>query len=152
MTLVSGVMSANASYQQGKAAKYNADYNAKLAENQAEQGQMESRENARRQLKNNQEQLSAARARFANQGAVSNAGAPLAMMGDIAGELELGVMDAYRSADIQRTQMLGQARLEKYRGKQAYSSGKLLAGTQLLSTGASLFGNYSAGKRTGTIR
>ena len=71
MTLVSGAMSAYGSYQQGKAAKYNADYNAKLAENQAEQGQMEARENVRRQSKNNESQLSAARARFANQGAVS---------------------------------------------------------------------------------
>lgn len=151
MSLVSGVLSAHQTYQQGKAAKYNADYNAKLAKNQAEQGQMEARENVRRQQKNNEAQMSSARARLANQGAIATQGAPLAVMGDIAGQLELSVLDAYRGADANRTRLLQQASLEKARGRDAMRAGRLMAFGTLAQTGATLFSNVKTGNRVGVF-
>lgn len=149
MALVSGGLAAYSSYSQGKAQQANAKYNAKVAQNQALQTNMEARENVRRQSRNNESQLSAARARLANQGSVATAGAPLALMGDVAGELELGILDAYRSADAQRSNFLAESAIEKNRGKQASGAGKLMAVSSILGAGATAYGNYQTGKRTG---
>jgi hypothetical protein len=144
-------MQARNAYQQGKAAQANHNYNAKLAEAQVEQGSMEARENVRRQSRNNESQLSAARARFANQGSIATKGAPLAMMGDIAGELELSVLDAYRGADANRSNLMMQAQMERQRGKEAKRAGKLMAISSILSTGAQAAGNIKTGQRTGVF-
>ena len=70
-------------------------------------------------------------------------------MGDIAGELELSVLDAYRGADANRTSLLNQGRMERFRGKDAARAGKLMAASTLIKTGANAYSNYSTGKRTG---
>lgn len=152
MTAVSGAVSAYSQYQQGKAQQANHEYNAQLAENQAEQGQMEARENAKRGWKNNEEQLASVRARMANEGAVGNQGAPLAVMGDIAGELELNVQDAYRGAQIQRTNLYQSAKISRREGKSANKAGKLMALGTLIKTGSSFDSNYTKGISSGVIK
>lgn len=149
MTLVSGAVSAYSSYQKGKAEDANHKYNASLAESQAKQQEMEAQENARRGWKNAEEQLASVRARLANQGSVANTGAPLAVMGDIAAELELGIDDAYRQAEIQRTNLLQEAKIQRWQGAQSKKAGKLMAVSTLLGTGADLAFKMREYKRSG---
>lgn len=151
LTAVSGAIGAYSQYQQGKAEQANHEYNAKLAENQAEQGQDEARENARRGWKNNEEQLASIRARSASSGSVSNVGSALAVMGDISAELELGVQDAYRGAQIHRTSLLKSAENSRLQGRAAAKSGRLMALGSLVGTAAKLKTNIGTYKKTGLL-
>jgi len=151
LTAVSGIASAGAAYQQGKAQEANHEYNAQLAENQAKQTELEQRENARRGRKNAEEQLATVRARNAAGGSVSNSGAALAVMGDIAGELELGVQDEFRQASIQRNHLVHSARVQRFQGRDAARSGKLLAASSLIGTGTKLSGNFKPSKSSGAL-
>lgn len=151
MSLVGGGIAAYSQYQKGAAQEANAKYNANLAESQAEMQNLEARENVRRQRRNNEQQLATARAQLAAQGSVANAGAPLELMGEIAGELELQVLDSYRKSESQRSALYNQAKLDRRKGKTASKAGKLMALSTGLSTGVDFYDKREEGKRTGII-
>ncbi|MDC0088171.1 hypothetical protein OAI07_01370 [Akkermansiaceae bacterium] len=146
---LTGVLGAVSKYQQGKAEQANHEYNAQVSENQAQQVQLEAEENARREWKNNEQQLSSARAQLANQGAVSSSGAPLSVLGDISGQLELNIQDGYRQASIQRQSLYQDAKISRVQGDNAASAGKLMAFSSLIGTGTQAFGNFKTGTSSG---
>lgn len=140
LALVGGAVSAFSSYQQGKAQEANFEYNAEVAKNNAIQTQQEGRENVRRGFENAEEQLASVRARQAAGGSISTQGAPLAVTGEIATELQLGILDNYRQTEIQRTNFINDANISRFQGEQAATSGLLQGVSGLVSTATNAFG------------
>lgn len=151
LSVVSGVMQARAQYSQAKAQEANLNYNAQLSENQAEQVQSEAVENTIRGRNNSDQQLATARARMAAQGTVSNTGSQAEVLSDIAGELEIGILDNYRTAQVQRNSLLNQAQVTRQEAKSVGSSGKLMAFSTLLSTAGSVAGSVGNAKASGAL-
>ena len=138
MTALGGAFGAYTQYQQGKAQQANHEYNAKLARNQALQLDAEARENAWRARRNNERELARVRARLANQGGASNMGSSLNVMGNVAKELELRVMDDWRAAEVKRASLMAQSAFDRTRAKQAGSIAPLMAAGTLLTTAGSI--------------
>jgi hypothetical protein len=68
------------------------DYNARVAQNEAQRTEMEARERARRMREENERALGAQRGAYAKSG-VTSAGSPLMVMAETAGLGELAVAD-----------------------------------------------------------
>ena len=146
-----GLVSAFSSYQQGKAQEANFEYNAQVARNNAIQTEQEGRENVRRGFENAEEQLASVRARQAAGGSISTQGAPLAVTGEIATELQLGILDNYRQTEIQRVNFLNDAAISSFQGEQASRSGLLQGAAGLVSTATTAFDNFSSGRSSGAF-
>jgi hypothetical protein len=149
---IGGVMGAVGQYQQGKAQEAAGKHNAQIMRNQAETTAQEARENSKRARGNNERQLASMRARLASQGTGVTEGAPLAVLGDAASELELQVLDGYRSAENHRSALLTQADTSVWKGKQAKRASRVSAFGTLLSTGYNTYSGYRTGKKTGVFK
>jgi hypothetical protein len=152
VSAVGGVMSAVGQYQQGKAAEAAGKHNAEIMRQQAETANQEARENSKRQRRNNERQLATMRANLSSQGTGVSSGAPLAILGDTASELELRVLDGYRAADNQRSQLLTQADTSVWKGKMAMKSSRVNAFGTLLNTGYKADQGYRQGVNSGTFK
>lgn len=152
---------------QGMAADYNARmandaaaYNAKLAEGEARNREVETTVGIQRQRASNREALAALRTRMAASGVQTTTGTPLILAGESAGRLEIGIQDAARTAAMQAASLRAQGRMGIWeadaRGRlglweaaQASSASR----TGMLATGiqgaASAYGQYRQGKYTG---
>jgi hypothetical protein len=119
-------------YQQGKTSKRVAEFNAKSAENQAIQEDMDSRESARRERVHNRRLASRQRARIAKTGLVET-GSPLEVMAEDAGRMELAVLDQRRNSRIKQSGLRSQAELTRAEGDAAFRAGRISAGASLLS-------------------
>jgi hypothetical protein len=150
-SLAGAGISAYSMYQQGQAQQDMAEYNAKVAENQAKHEADVSRENATRQREMNRRQISAIRARMAGSGVSLSQGSSLDVIGAAASELELATLDLFREGEARQVTYRNQAGIERWQGEQAATAGKIGAIGSLIggvaSTGQSL---YSM-RYTGTI-
>ena len=91
------------------------------------------------------------RARQAAGGSISTQGAPLAVTGEIATELQLGILDNYRQTEIQRVNFLNDAAISSFQGEQASRSGLLQGAAGLVSTATTAFDNFSSGRSSGAF-
>jgi len=98
------------------------DYNAQVAQNEAQRTEMEARERARRMREENERALGAQRGAYAKSG-VTSAGSPLMVMAETAGLGELAVADELYKADAQRSGLYTQAALERFKGNMARFEG-----------------------------
>lgn len=120
--IVGGVMD----YQQAKsnaAAQQNMlEYNARQERREADAVAAESNEAARRQRLEDERIKAAQRAAYGKSGAAMTSGSPLAVLGDTAAQMELGVQDVHRSGAIGRSRRLAEATSYSYQGRIAGSS------------------------------
>lgn len=86
-----------------------ADYNAKLAENEALNAEMEGSENIRRKRLENARYSATQRARFAKAG-VTDEGSPLLVMAETNKLLEMDAQEINREAQIRAKQLRAQAK------------------------------------------
>jgi len=121
---VGAVMSANASYQQGLAARKAAEENARLAEMQGAVAEDRLRRDSRREQ-------GTLRARIAKTGARTE-GTPLLVLAESEADAELDVLD-------QRWSTEQVAKSYRTSGSQAYSEGVTRAGTSLLASAGNMF-------------
>lgn len=151
--IVSLMAAAATSYVSYQGQKYNAavaentaKHNAKVEENATIQADMDARENIARERARNRRFLSSQRAALAKSG-ISEAGSPLEVLGETAGQLELQAQDAARSADSSKALGLSRSANTLIEGD-ALSKGYQLAATGTLISGvaqaASTVGNYKA--------
>lgn len=135
--------------QQAKAAQQAAEYNNKLAEQEALNREAETREGTLRQRINNRADLATLRTRMAAGGSRLTTGTPLIVLGDAAGKLELGIQDASRASAMQAAALRAQGKMGLWEADQQGSAAKL----QMLGTGVSgitsAFGQYQEGKNLG---
>jgi hypothetical protein len=118
--------------QQAETAKAMGKYNAKLAENQALQTEMDAHENIRRQRSQNERLLATQRSRFAKAGVVEE-GTPLELLAETAGTLELATLDYSRQQSQQATSLRAQGAADRAMGANQARAAYIGAGASLLS-------------------
>jgi len=106
--------------QQAKAAEETADFNAKIAKNEAALKEQRGLENIRRQRDQNRRYMSRQRALIAGRG-ISMEGTALSIMGETANDVQLGI-----------NKSLSQAQSSLFQGQQAKQASLISAGTSLL--------------------
>jgi len=131
-TLASAGVAAYSQVQQGKIAEATARYNAQLQETEAEQADLEAREELRRLRVMNQEQLAARRAEIGASGVVGFTGSPLAVLGEEAGRLELKAQDMSRAATLQRQRGFAGAAMTRWEGRNYAKASNVAAGGTIL--------------------
>lgn len=135
--------------QAAKTAKATGKYNAKVAENQAIQTEMDAAENIRRQRIANRKAMSMQAGRFAGAGVVINEGTPLELLSESAATLELEVQDYNRNARLQGQNLRAQGAMALYTGKQqaqAYQIGAVSTLLEGVGQAATIGAMSSGGK------
>ena len=117
--------------QQAENAKAVGKYNARLAEAQAKQTEMDAAENIRRKRKENARILATQRSKYAKAGVIE-AGTPLELMAETAGNLELDVLDYNRQQRINAQNLRQQGAMDLAMGQNAAQAGYINAGATLL--------------------
>ena len=95
--IAGGIQSYNQQKENAKAQQNMLEYNARLERREAEAEEAEANEAARRQRAENERLKAAQRAAYGKSGAAIASGSPLAVLGDTAANLELGVQDIHRN-------------------------------------------------------
>lgn len=131
ISVVATSVSVYGQVQQAQQAKAIGKYNAKMAEAQAKQTEMDAAENIRRKRKENARILATQRSKYAKAG-VMEAGTPLELMAETAGNLELDVLDYNRQQRINAQNLRQQGAMDLAMGKNAAQAGYINAGATLL--------------------
>jgi hypothetical protein len=120
-------LTAYSQYEAGQSAKATANYNAKLAENEAKAKEQQAHVESRQMQKQKERLIAAQRAGFAKGGAVITEGTPLLLMAEQAGEAELDILQNQRNRAMEATALKSEASLQKYQGKQAARAANIQA-------------------------
>lgn len=142
--VVGTAVSAYSQYQQGKAQKAMASYNKKLAENDAIAKMQETQAETARMRDQNRRLRAQQQAGYAKSGAVTTSGTPLLVQAEQAGLMELDVLQMQRSGKMASDASLAEAKMHKFKGKQAYRAGLWNAGATLIKGAGSAYGTYSS--------
>jgi hypothetical protein len=152
---------------QMQAAKYNAnagrlsaEYNLKLAENEATNSENQTSEGVKRQRISNRSALADLRNRASSSGLQSTTGASLLVAGESAGRLEIGIQDAVRASAMQAASLRARGRMGLWeadvQGKmglweaaQAKSASRIAMLGTAIGGATSAFGQYRTGKYQG---
>ena len=137
--------------QAAKQAKAAGEYNAKIAENQADQRELESHETIRRQRADKRRAMAQAKAKLASSGAALGEGTAVDVMEVLDARLEAQVQDSARSAQLEAIALRQQANMSRYQGQQQSSALKLQSyGTLLdgVSSGASTYSKAKYNSKT----
>lgn len=124
-SLIGTGISAYSTYQQGKAQQKMADYNASLAEQQAQDERQTSAENARRQREMSRRRISSIRAGMAGSGVNLSQGSYLDAIGQTATELELKTLDALNESRRKQEAYYNDAMMQRWQGQQASRAGTI---------------------------
>jgi hypothetical protein len=141
-----------ATLMQGAAANDAAKAQAKTIRAEQNNKQLEFIEQMKRERLKSKRALATIRTRLAQTGTDTTAGTPLAILGENAGNIELGFQDAARSQMIQDQSMSGAAAMARFEGKQARTSSYISAGGQLLQSAASMGSDYLSMVHTGALK
>lgn len=135
MTMAAAAASAKAQYEAGKQQKKNAEYNAAIKENQADEEQAVRAIESIEERNQSRRRLASMEARYAKSG-VLMAGTPELYMQEQAEADEFNILTRDRASSIRTNNFMTEADLLRAQGEDAYKSGKSGAITSLL-TGAS---------------
>ena len=147
VVVVGGALTAYSQHEAGQAAKATANYNAKLAENEAKAKEQQAHVESQQMQKQKERLIAAQRAGFAKGGAVITEGTPLLLMAEQAGEAELDILNQQRNRAMEATSLKSEATLQKYQGKQAARAANIQAAGTVLSTAGKGASTYNAGKK-----
>ncbi len=143
LTAVGTAFSAYSSYQQGQAAGRLNDYNAKLAELNAQVAQRDGALQANVVRQQNQRLMARQRAAFAANGVVGETGSPLIVEAQQAGYLEMGALETERQGTLQAGRYYQQSVLDRMQGGAARLAGNLNAGATILQGAGRAVSGYS---------
>lgn len=118
--------------QQAQTAKAMGKYNAKLAENQARQTEMDAAENIRRKRKENKRLIATQRSRYAKAGVLEE-GTPLELLAETAGNLEMETLDYARQQRQAAAGLRAQGAADLAMGANQARAAYIGAGSSLLS-------------------
>jgi len=145
-SVASASASAYSSYQQGKAQENMADYNAKVAQNEALATQQAIEAESAKLTKQQRELKAKQRMSIAGRGGLQ-AGTDLLSLAEQAKEMQLDQLELRRQQDIAGARGASRAAMQRYQGKTAAYAGKWTAGTKLLAGAGQAglsYGQYSA--------
>lgn len=134
LTLIGAAVSAAGAIAAGQAEANAADFNADMAQQQAERERQIAARDAEDHRRRNSRVLASSRARRAGSG-VASQGSPLMVDESTVGEIELGVQDILAGGGARAYGHRQQAALARARGRSAQTGSFLNAGATLL-TGA----------------
>lgn len=137
--------------QQAKSAENTADYNAKLAENEARNVELEAQERAKRQNIQKRKELARIRNELSNTGTLTTTGTPLAILGDSAANMNTSIQDAYRVSTMQAASYRSQGTMGLWEASQARTAANLSSIGTGLSGISSAYTGYSGAKYNGSF-
>ena len=145
-------LAAYGQYEAGQQAKATANYNAKLAENEAKAKEQQAHVESQQMQKQKERLIASQRAGFAKGGAVITEGTPLLLMAEQAGEAELDILQNQRNRAMEATALKSEASLQKYQGKQAARAANIGAIGTVIGGVGGLAGQLGGGKKTTTTK
>ena len=148
VTVVSTAASIYGQQQQAKAQTKAAQYNNALAHQEARNVEIQNVENLKRERIRQRKQLAEIRAQLAQSGTLTTEGTPLAILGESSANLNLGIQDAARAANMQAASLRAQGQMglwEADQGQQAANINSVAAG---LSAATSTYTGYVRTKRS----
>lgn len=146
-TAIGTGISVYSAYEQGQVAASAAERNAKAAQNQAANADLENRENIRRQRVENQRLLSQQRVGYAASGVQIGNGSPLEQQADTAAILELDALDRNRASLSQQQSLFDQSASFRASASNYRTAGALNAAGSLFSgVGSMASTGYSANR------
>jgi len=151
LTGISGAFSVASTIMQGQAANSAAKAQAKNIEAEQRNKQLEFSEQMKRDRTKAKRAMSTVRARLAQTGMQTTSGTPLAILGENAGNIELGFQDAARRQLIQDQSMTHAAYMSRYEGKQAVKSSYISAAGQAIGAMGSMGKQYSGAVYTNAL-
>lgn len=131
-TVVGAGLSFYGQMHAGAQAKATGEYNAKLAEQQAQQTELEARETTRRRRLENKRFLGSQRSQYAASGVLIE-GTPLEVMSETAGILELEALDYTRQQTAAAQQLRSQGAASRLYGSAQQQASRIGAYGSLLS-------------------
>lgn len=144
-TVASAGASMYSQSQQSKAASTAARYNNKLAEQEAHNQEVQGSEAIRRQRENNRASLSELRLAQANSGLVTTEGAPLMLLGETAGRMEIGIADAARNAGMQAASLRAKGAMGIWEAKQTATAANVAMAGTAIGALSSVAGGFADG-------
>lgn len=137
IAVAAAAVSAYGAYQQGQAAKTQAKFNAKIADENAQSARAQSAMQQQQQDRENYKRLGAIRA---NQGASGGTmeGSALDVLGETAAQGELEKQNIGYRGEMQARGFTNTASLDLFGGKQAEKAGNIQAGSELLKGASSV--------------
>jgi hypothetical protein len=152
-TALSAGVAAYSSYEAGRREKSARDYNARMAEYQAQTARQAAE--ARREIyaKKASRQLATMRARYGASGVDVSEGSPLLVLMESAGEAAKDELRIKYGGEAESWSLLSEAQQQREAGEGAYTGGIISAGGSLLSgaaKGFSIYSGYREAKDKGT--
>jgi len=141
LVAASAVVSAVSAIRQGNAADAAAQFNARVAEQNAEASRAQARQQAQQIDRENYMRLGAIRAAQGKSGGEAGQGSVLDVLGDVAAQGELEKQNAIYGGEMAARGYTNTANLERTSGGTALMGGYMKAGSELLSGG---FNSYTA--------
>lgn len=121
-TAATAGISAYGQKQAADAAEDTAEYNAKIAENDAVRKEQENHEDVKRQRSDKRAALAQAKARLAANGAALGEGSALDVLTALDSRLETGIQDSARSAQLETRAIRHSSNLATYTAQQQSAS------------------------------
>ena len=131
-TLIGASMTASAQREQGRAAKRQAEYNAKLQDNKALAIEYARKAETRRMQASAQRMQAKQRALYSKTGAVITGDTPLLVMLEQAGDIQMDIMNARRNSLIEQQRAKAGAEMTRYEGEMAKRSAYKAASNTIL--------------------
>lgn len=135
---VAAAGSAYGVYASGQAQGAAADFNAQVAQQQAQAARDAAAVEEEQTRERNRRIQATARARAAASGVVPSEGSPLLILMDNAAQAELEAQRARFGGELTAAGFRGQAAQQQFAARQARTAGGIGAGISLLSSGASI--------------
>lgn len=149
--VVSGIKQARAERKAARQTQAAADINAALLEAEADQADLEARENIGRIRAEGRRFLGRQRADIAASGVVGSEGSPLDAIIETAGAIELRALDQARAARASKAQSYARADETRRTGKLQAAGLRARSTGTLLSTAAQTAGTYIQFRDQGVI-
>ena len=140
MQLAGGMVSAGGNLYQGNAKGNLDDYNARIANNNANIVETQAQEAARRSLVKSSMVIGAGRAGYGASGVTAD-GSALDVLGASAANAALDAITIRNQGDIRATAYRNQATLDTFAGNNARVAGQISAVGSLLGAGSSMAGS-----------
>lgn len=142
--IASAVVSAGAAIYTGQKQKEALEYNAKVAENQAEVEQLEAREAMRRKRDENKAFMARQLSMQAKAGGSIQSGSSLLVAAESAARLEMEALEMSRSSRNRQYELKTSADMMRKRGRQVVTASYMQAGSSLLAGASNAYSTYNA--------
>lgn len=150
-TTVSTGVSIYSQQQQAKTQERAAAYNAELARREAKNRELESAEQIRRERIENRRRMARIRSQLSHQGIATTTGTPLAILGESAADLELGIADAVRRTSIEAASLRAQGQMGLWEADQASRAANINSVATGIAGVGKAFGSYTGSVYDGSL-